>query len=88
MAIIIDGKALAAEIRAEIKTHVAGYTNRAGKKIGLAVVLVGENPASQVYVRNKIKACEDVGIKSYAFYLPSDVPQSELNGLKIGRAHV
>lgn len=81
MAIIIDGKALAAEIRAEIKTRVAGYTNRAGKKIGLAVVLVGENPASQVYVRNKIKACEEVGVKSYAFYLPSDVPQSELNGL-------
>lgn len=65
---LIDGKKLASDMRAEIKSGVKNFN----REIGLAVVLVGENPASQVYVRNKIKACEDVGIKSYAEYLPAD----------------
>lgn len=65
---LIDGKKLASDMRAEIKSGVENFN----REIGLAVVLVGENPASQVYVRNKIKACEDVGIKSYAEYLPAD----------------
>lgn len=81
MAIIIDGKALAAEMRADIKKSVAALKGKFGRDIGLAVVLVGENPASQVYVRNKIKACEEVGVKSFAYYLPADVSQSQLNGL-------
>jgi len=71
---IIDGVAVSAEIRADLKTRIAGL---AGKGItpGLAVIMVGENPASKVYVRNKMKACADVGIKSFQFDFPKDVPQ-------------
>lgn len=61
MSTVIDGKALAARMRAEIKERVAAFKAERGREIGLAVVLVGEDSASQVYVRNKIKACEEVG---------------------------
>ncbi|MDE6667189.1 MAG: bifunctional methylenetetrahydrofolate dehydrogenase/methenyltetrahydrofolate cyclohydrolase FolD [Clostridia bacterium] len=79
--ILIDGKMLAQDIRAEIKGGVEKFKLERGREIGLAVVLVGENPASQVYVRNKIKACEEVGIKSYAEYLPADSAQDEVEKL-------
>lgn len=75
---IIDGKALAADMRAEIKHSVELYRNEYGRDVGLAVVMVGENSASAIYVRNKIKACEDVGIKSFAYYLPHDISQEQL----------
>ena len=75
---LIDGKALAAKMREEIKSGVAKFKNSRGRSVGLAVVLVGENPASQVYVRNKIKACEETGIKSFAYYLPESVSQAQL----------
>lgn len=78
---IIDGKALAAKIRAEIAGKVGAYSKETGRQIGLAVVLVGEDPASQVYVRNKIKACEEVGIKSYAYYLGADSSQAQVEEL-------
>ena len=78
---IIDGKKLAREMRAEIKEKVAEYKESSGREIGLAVVLVGEDPASQVYVRNKIKACEEVGIRSFAFYLDKDTPQARVEEL-------
>lgn len=78
---LIDGKQIAKEMRAELKSRIAEYKNANGKDIGLAVVLVGQNSASQVYVRNKIKACEEVGIKSYAYYLPEEVSQTELEEL-------
>ncbi len=81
MATIIDGKGLASELRTEIKKRALSYKEKCGRQIGLAVILAGENPASQVYVRNKIKACEEVGVKSYAYYLPESVPQAELDGL-------
>lgn len=68
---IIDGKYVAQITRAEIKEEVE-KKSRQGKTIGLAVILVGEDPASQVYVRNKIKACAEVGIKSYLYQLPAD----------------
>ena len=55
---IIDGKAVAAKLRGEIKQQVA----KLGSQPGLAVVLVGNDPASEVYVRNKLKACEEVGM--------------------------
>jgi len=55
---IIDGKLIASEMRDKLKKDIAEYKLNSGKDIGLEVVLVGENPASQVYVRNKIKACE------------------------------
>ena len=75
---LIDGKRLAHEMRAGIKESVEKYKAESGKDIGLAVVLVGEDPASQVYVRNKIKACEEVGIKSYAYYLDKDTAQARV----------
>ena len=58
MTAIIDGKALAAQMREELRARAAAYKAERGEEIGLAVVLIGDNQASQVYVRNKIKACE------------------------------
>lgn len=78
---LIDGKQLAAQMRVEIAEKVKKFKTERGREIGLAVVLVGDNPASQVYVRNKIKACEEVGIKSLAYYLPAETPQKELEEL-------
>ena len=77
---VIDGKALAQNMRIQLKKDVQAFTAKHGA-IGLAVVLVGENPASQVYVRNKIKACEETGILSHAFYLPQDTTQTQLEEL-------
>ena len=78
---LIDGKKLAREMRIKIKQDVDEYRQQTGKEIGLAVVLVGEDPASQVYVRNKIKACEEVGIKSYAYYLDAGTAQARVEEL-------
>jgi methylenetetrahydrofolate dehydrogenase (NADP+)/methenyltetrahydrofolate cyclohydrolase len=75
---IIDGKKTAATIRQELKEQVAALTSRHGRAPGLAVILVGGDPASQVYVRNKERACEDVGIISKGFRLPEDIPQAQL----------
>jgi methylenetetrahydrofolate dehydrogenase (NADP+)/methenyltetrahydrofolate cyclohydrolase len=69
---IIDGKQVAAGIRAECKARVAELAAR-GIAPGLAVVLVGSSPASAVYVRNKIRACADIGIRSFRFDFPDDV---------------
>lgn len=74
---LIDGKKLAQEMRAEIKNSVHKFVAEHKKEIGLAVVLVGDNPASQVYVRNKIKACAEVGIKSYSEFLSAQCTQSQ-----------
>ena len=78
---IIDGKQIAADMRANLKKNVLEYKDKNGRDIGLAVILVGNNPASQVYVRNKIKACEEVGIKSYAHYLPEETDEIQLKEL-------
>jgi len=78
---IIDGKLVSQKIKDELKIKVANYKNETGKDITLAVLLVGENPASQVYVRNKIKACEYVGIKSLSYYLPENVTEKEVKEL-------
>lgn len=67
---IIDGKALAAKLRSELKPRVAALAAH-GVKPGLAVLLVGDDPASAIYVRNKIKACEEVGIRSTFDHLPA-----------------
>ena len=74
---IIDGKALAAKMRAQLKEKI----DASELKPGLAVVLVGEDPASQIYVRNKIKACDEIGVKSYAYRLPADTSQKQLEDL-------
>ena len=74
---ILDGKALAAEIRSEVKTQVAALAEK-GVCPALAVILVGDDSASQVYVRNKIKACADTGIRSLEFRMPAETTQQEL----------
>src|SRR5487761_1668034 len=70
---IIDGVAVAAEIRAACRERVQGIIARNGSPPGLAVIIVGSDPASQIYVRNKIRACANVGIKSFRFDYPWDV---------------
>ena len=81
MAKIIDGKEISAQIRAEISKKVKEYNSKIGNLPGLAVVIVGENPASQVYVRNKKKACEQVGFNSWVYEMPESTTQEELNSL-------
>lgn len=78
---ILDGKAVAAKVRAEVAARAAAFTAAKGRPPGLAVVQVGANPASSVYVRNKRKACEETGIRSLAFDLPETVTRSELLAL-------
>jgi methylenetetrahydrofolate dehydrogenase (NADP+) / methenyltetrahydrofolate cyclohydrolase len=75
---IIDGKARAERATEEIKTRIAARVATGKPAPGLAVVLVGENPASQVYVRNKRRTTEAIGMKSYSYDLPETVSQREL----------
>ena len=77
-AALIDGKAFAAGLRARIATRVAAFVGQAGRAPGLAVVLVGEDPASAVYVRNKGRATREAGMVSVEHRLPADVPQDAL----------
>lgn len=81
MAKLIDGKLISAQIRAEIKEETASFLKEKGYLPGLAVVIVGEDPASQVYVRNKKRACEEVGFYSEVHELPAATTQAELNAL-------
>lgn len=74
---LIDGKALAEELRAELKKKI----EKAERKPGLAVVIVGDDPASRIYVRNKIKACAQLGIRSYSYELPEQSTQTEVETL-------
>ncbi len=80
MAKIINGKEISAQIREEIKAEVAELTAK-GNRPGLAVILVGDDPASAVYVRNKKKACEDTGIYSRTYELPAETTEEELLAL-------
>ena len=81
MAQIIDGKALAAKLKDEMQVEVAGLTTSHGRAPGLAVILVGDDPASHVYVKNKKVACEKVGIASFSYELPADTSKEHLLGL-------
>jgi len=78
---IINGKEIAAQVRAELRSEIQALKEKTGITPGLTVVLVGENPASLVYVRNKIKACEEVGINSVQHKLPETTTHEELLGL-------
>ena len=78
MAEIIDGKLVSSVMRAQTAKEVAYLKSEYGIVPGLAVILVGNNPASAVYVRNKRKACNDIGINSYEINLPIDVSEDEL----------
>jgi methylenetetrahydrofolate dehydrogenase (NADP+)/methenyltetrahydrofolate cyclohydrolase len=75
---ILDGKAIAAEIRADVRTRVAQRSTAGQRAPGLVVVLVGDNPASQVYVRNKQNACREVGFHSELLQLPADTDEDTL----------
>lgn len=77
MAKIIDGKAISAEVRAEIKKEVSLLAEN-GIKVCLAVVIVGDDPASQVYVRNKKRACDETSIASEIIAMPSETTEEEL----------
>ena len=74
---LIDGKALATRMRAQLREKIENSAIRPG----LAVVLVGCDPASQIYVRNQIKACAEVGITSYSYELPETATQQEVEDL-------
>ncbi len=78
---IIDGKAFAARLRARVATHAAAFADAAGRPAGLAVVLVGEDAASAVYVRSKGRATREAGMASFEHRLDADVTQAELIAL-------
>ena len=78
---LIDGKAFAAALRTRIAVHAAAFEAQTGRKAGLAVVLVGEDPASQVYVRSKGKSTVEAGMASFEHRLPADTPEAELIAL-------
>ncbi len=75
---IIDGKAISARIRERVREGVTAFKKAHGKNIGLAVVLVGDNPASALYVKKKAEACEQTGIRSYSYRLPADAGERAL----------
>jgi len=81
MAKIIDGKAVSAQVKENIAKEVAQLKEQHGISIGLAVVIVGNNPASRIYVNNKKKACEAVGFESFEYALPEETTQDELLAL-------
>ncbi|WP_297888702.1 bifunctional methylenetetrahydrofolate dehydrogenase/methenyltetrahydrofolate cyclohydrolase FolD [Sulfurihydrogenibium sp.] len=76
--ILLDGKILAEKIKEEIKNQVLTYIEKGYRRPTLAVILVGNNPASQIYVNKKIKDCQSVGINSKPFFLPENTTQIEL----------
>ena len=78
MALIIDGKAVAAEIKASVREKAEDFEKANGRKPGLAVVKAGNDPASAIYVRNKIKACEACNIASYSYYFDENVTYAQL----------
>ena len=81
MAQIINGKEVALQVREKIKAEVNDLVEKIGKRPGLAVIIVGEDPASQVYVRNKAKGCEEVGFHSEVYRLPEQTEMAELLAL-------
>jgi methylenetetrahydrofolate dehydrogenase (NADP+)/methenyltetrahydrofolate cyclohydrolase len=78
---IIDGKAIAARVREEVARDVAAFTAQTGRRPGLATILVGDDPASAVYVAGKQKAGEEVGIAGFDHRLPADAAEDEVAGL-------
>ena len=78
MAQIIDGKAVSAAVKQEVADETAKLRDEKGLKVGLAVVIVGNDPASRVYVNNKKKACEAVGFQSYEYALDENTTQEQL----------
>jgi methylenetetrahydrofolate dehydrogenase (NADP+) / methenyltetrahydrofolate cyclohydrolase len=81
MARLIDGKAVAQAVRQEVARDVAAYTATTGRVPGLATVLVGEDPASEVYVRNKVAACREAGMESFHEPMPVDSTQEQVEAM-------
>ena len=81
MAKLINGKEISAAIREELRQETADFVAEHGFRPGLAVIIVGQDPASQVYVRNKHRACEEIGFYSEVWELPAESTQEELNAL-------
>ncbi|MBQ5331158.1 MAG: bifunctional methylenetetrahydrofolate dehydrogenase/methenyltetrahydrofolate cyclohydrolase FolD [Oscillospiraceae bacterium] len=77
---LIDGKAVSAAVRAKVAEETAELKKK-GVSVGLAVIIVGDDPASRVYVNNKKKACAEVGFESFEYALPAETTQEELNAL-------
>jgi len=75
---ILDGKALAQKLQQQLKTKIQSLEPKIGRPPGLAVLMVGDNPASAVYVRNKEKACEKIGMRSFGRHFPTETSQQEL----------
>ena len=75
---ILDGKLVSEKLLDEIAKKISKRTQKGHKAPGLAVVLVGDNPASEIYVRNKVRACDKVGINSKSYKLPRTVSETEL----------
>jgi len=75
---VIDGKAVAASVRERVAREVASFAEQSGRSPTLATVLVGEDPASQIYIRNKRRACEEVGMRSAHHGLPAETTEAEL----------
>ena len=81
MANLLDGKAISLKIKEELKEKITRFKNAYNRNIKLAVVMIGDNPASQIYVKNKIKACEFVGIESVSFTLSNDSSEADAEEL-------
>lgn len=79
--ILIDGKKVSEAVRSEIKAETAEFIKKTGVQPGLAVIIVGNNPASEIYVRNKIKATEEAGMQSFCYRLSADAEETELRDL-------
>jgi methylenetetrahydrofolate dehydrogenase (NADP+) / methenyltetrahydrofolate cyclohydrolase len=84
---VIDGKQVAAAVRERVAAEVAAFAEERGRTPALATVIVGEDPASEIYVRNKHRACEEVGMRSVHHGLPTQTPEGELLALveQLGR---
>ena len=78
---ILDGKALAKKIQSRLQTQISQQSSLKNRQPGLAVLMVGDNPASAVYVRNKEKACQRIGMASYGKHFPADTTQAELEAV-------
>ena len=78
---VIDGKAVAQEVRSEVKAEIEQWIAGGGQRPGLATILVGDDPASAVYVSGKQRACAEVGIEGFAYDLPIDSTQAEVEAL-------
>src|SRR3989304_6185831 len=80
-ATLIDGTAIAAKVKAQVAADAKTFIEKTGQKPGLATVMVGENPASQAYVKSKRKACAEVGMESFGHELPKTASQEEVESL-------